>query len=71
MGWDFIDPADFFMFSQQGQFMAELTNTILAEELKKHEYAVIPGFLRRYAGRPGKDVFARRLRHHGRSSCAR
>ena len=31
MGWDFIDPADFFMFSQQGQFMAELTNTILAE----------------------------------------
>ena len=53
MGWDFIDPADFFMFSQQGQFMAELTNTILAEELKKHEYAVIPGF---YGAMPDGQV---------------
>ena len=44
MGWDFIDPADFFMFSQQGQFMAELTNTILAEEAKSTNTRSYPAF---------------------------
>lgn len=53
LGWDFIDPANFFVFSQQGVFQAELTNTILSEELKKHDYAVIPGF---YGAMPDGQV---------------
>ncbi|MGI6182828.1 MAG: aspartate kinase [Candidatus Fimadaptatus sp.] len=53
MGWDFIDPADFFVFSQQGVFQAELTNTILSEELRHHEHAVIPGF---YGAMPDGQV---------------
>ena len=53
LGWDFIDPADFFVFSQQGVFQAEITNTILSEELKKHEHAVIPGF---YGAMPDGQV---------------
>ena len=53
LGWDFVDPACCFMFSQQGQFMSELTNTVVAEELKKHDYAVIPGF---YGAMPDGQV---------------
>ena len=41
------------MFSQQGVFQAEITNTILSEELKKHEHAVIPGF---YGAMPDGQV---------------
>ena len=44
LGWDFIDAADVVRFDKQGAFAAEWTNRVLAEELKKHERAVIPGF---------------------------
>ena len=53
MGWDFIDPADYIVFSQQGVFQAELTNTILADELSHHEHGVIPGF---YGAMPDGQV---------------
>ncbi|MDL2289378.1 aspartate kinase [Clostridia bacterium OttesenSCG-928-F22] len=44
LGFDFIDPAQFIKFNAQGEFDAELTNTMLSQELQKHEKAVIPGF---------------------------
>ena len=44
MGWDFIDSAGFIKFDKHGRFAPEWTNEILSEELKKHEYAVVPGF---------------------------
>lgn len=53
LGWDFIDPFNCFMFSQQGMFQAELTNTILAEELRRHKNGVIPGF---YGAMPDGQV---------------
>jgi len=43
-GFDFIDPKDYIKFDTSGKFMAEETNALLAAELPKHEYAVIPGF---------------------------
>ncbi|NLF26406.1 MAG: aspartate kinase [Clostridiales bacterium] len=44
LGWDFIDAAGCVRFDKRGQFAPELTNRVLAEELKRHENAVIPGF---------------------------
>ncbi len=44
LGWDFIDAADVMKFDERGRFLPEPTNEILSAELKKHEYAVIPGF---------------------------
>ena len=44
LGWDFIDAADVMKFDERGRFLPEPTNELLAEELKKHHYAVIPGF---------------------------
>jgi len=53
LGWDFIDPADFIKFDRHGTFASEWTNETLAEELEKHERAVIPGF---YGSYPNGDV---------------
>ena len=53
LGWDFIDPRNFVKFDRQGVFAEEWTNTLLGEELKKHEYAVIPGF---YGSVPNGEV---------------
>ena len=53
LGWDFIDPADFIKFDRHGTFASEWTNETLAEELVKHERAVIPGF---YGSFPNGDV---------------
>jgi len=53
LGWDFIDAKDVIKFDRQGMFAAEWTNEILAEELKKHEYAVIPGF---YGSLPNGEI---------------
>ena len=53
LGWDFIDPRDFIKFDRQGQFAEEWTNQLLSEELKQHEYAVIPGF---YGSVPNGEV---------------
>lgn len=44
LGYDFIDPARFVHFFDNGVFDSERTNTLLAEELKKHPNGVIPGF---------------------------
>ena len=44
LGFDFIDPADVIFFGENGKFDDERTNKILGNVLKKHEYAVIPGF---------------------------
>ena len=53
LGWDFIDAADVIKFDERGRFLAEETNNILKEELKKHEYAVIPGF---YGAKPDGKI---------------
>jgi len=58
LGFDFIDPADVIFFSEDGKFDDERTNKILGNVLKKHEYAVIPGF---YGSMPNDTIktFAR------------
>ena len=44
LGYDFIDAENVIFFKDNGTFDEELTNKSMAEELKKHEHAVIPGF---------------------------
>lgn len=44
LGYDFIDAENVIFFKDNGTFDEEKTNTVLTEELKKHDYAVIPGF---------------------------
>ena len=44
LGYDFIDPANYLRFQDDGTFDAELTNTLLSAELARHENGVIPGF---------------------------
>ena len=53
LGWDFIDPAEIIKFDRQGNFAAEWSNQLAAERLKKHEYAVIPGF---YGSLPNGEI---------------
>ncbi|MBN7773011.1 aspartate kinase [Clostridium aminobutyricum] len=48
LGYDFVDTADFVLFDEKGRFLAEETNRVLGEELKKHERAVLPGFYGSY-----------------------
>ncbi len=44
LGFDFVDAADVIFFNEDGTLDSEKTNTVMAECLKKHEKAVIPGF---------------------------
>ena len=44
LGFDFIDAENVILFKDNGSFDDESTNEVLSEELKKHKYAVIPGF---------------------------
>lgn len=44
LGYDFIDPAQFVKFFDNGTYDSELSNSLLTEELKKHKNGVIPGF---------------------------
>ena len=44
LGFPFIDAENVIFFKEDGSFDEERTNAVLGEELKKHEYAVIPGF---------------------------
>lgn len=44
LGYDFVDTKDLIKFDRRGRVMMDETNELLAEELKKHERAVIPGF---------------------------
>ncbi len=53
LGFDFIDAAEVIFFNDNGQFDSERTNTVLSAELKKHEYAVIPGF---YGSMPNDTI---------------
>ena len=53
LGFDFIDAENVIFFKENGSFDQEKTNNILSEELKNHEYAVIPGF---YGGMPNGTV---------------
>lgn len=44
LGYTFIDSKDIIVFNADGKFMAEETNIKVKNKLKKHKYAVIPGF---------------------------
>ncbi len=44
LGFDFVDSSRIIRFDEKGRLMEDLTNKEIAEELKKHEKAVIPGF---------------------------
>ena len=44
LGFDFIDAENVIFFRDNGTFDEERTNAVLGDELKRHEYAVIPGF---------------------------
>ena len=44
LGFDFIDAENVIYFRENGTFDEEKTNTVLSEELRRHENAVIPGF---------------------------
>ena len=44
LGFQFIDAKKCIFFNDDGHFNADKTNEVLREYLKKHEYAVIPGF---------------------------
>ena len=63
LSYEFIDPADYIRFSEDGEFEAEVTNQLLGERLAKCENAVIPGFYGAYANgvvrtfsRGGSDI---------------
>jgi len=53
LGYDFVDAAGLILFDENGKFLSEETNEALAEELSKHEKAVIPGF---YGTTPNKKI---------------
>ena len=44
LGYDFVDPAGLIKFDERGRHLPVETNIALAEELSKHERAVVPGF---------------------------
>lgn len=44
LGWEFVEAADFVKFDDEGKFLSEETNSLLAKELQKYEHAVFPGF---------------------------
>jgi len=53
LGFDFIDPAYYVRFLDNGNFDAETTNALLSEELKNHKNGVIPGF---YGSMPNGSI---------------
>ena len=53
LGVNFVDTAGLILFDENGKFMEEETNQALAEELSKHERAVLPGF---YGTLPNKKI---------------
>ena len=53
LGYHFIDAESVIFFREDGSFDEERTNTVLAEELRRHERAVIPGF---YGSMPNGTV---------------
>lgn len=53
LGYDFVDTANLICFDERGKIMDEETDRKLADELKKHERAVIPGF---YGSKPDGSI---------------
>jgi len=53
LGFDFIDASDVIFFREDGVFDSEKTNEVLSAVLKRHEYAVIPGF---YGSMPNDTI---------------
>ena len=51
--FDFVDPAGYIRFDEQGQFDLDTTRELLSEKLSKSEYAVIPGF---YGSMPNDTI---------------
>lgn len=44
LNYEFVDPAEYIFFTENGDFDAERTNVLLGEKLIKLDNAVIPGF---------------------------
>jgi len=44
LGWDFVDAASGIFFDAEGKLDSEKTQRQLGDILKRHEYAVVPGF---------------------------
>ncbi len=44
LGYEFVDPADYICFTEDGTFDADKTNELLSKKLENIERAVIPGF---------------------------
>ncbi|GAB1477236.1 aspartate kinase [Bacillota bacterium] len=53
LGYDFVDTAGLICFDERGKLLDEESNQRLAEELQKHERAVIPGF---YGSKPDGSI---------------
>ncbi len=53
LDFDFIDAADVIFFREDGVFDSEKTNEVLSAELRRHPYAVIPGF---YGSMPNDTI---------------
>ncbi|MBQ7989638.1 MAG: aspartate kinase [Oscillospiraceae bacterium] len=51
--FDFVDPAAYIRFDEQGQFDLETTRELLSKKLAESEYAVIPGF---YGSMPNDTI---------------
>ena len=53
LGYEFIDASEVIKFDENGNFLSEETNQVLADRLSKVERAVIPGF---YGARPDGTI---------------
>lgn len=59
LGMDFVDSQDLIKFDASGRLLKEETDRLLAEELEKHERAVIPGFYGSISGDNIVKTFSR------------
>ncbi|MEG0229079.1 MAG: aspartate kinase, partial [Oscillospiraceae bacterium] len=53
LGFDFINAADVIFFDDKGVYDSQKTMEIFSKELKKHDYAVVPGF---YGSMPNDTI---------------
>ncbi len=44
LGYQFLDAAEVIFFDENGEFLADKTNEVLAERMKEYENVVLPGF---------------------------
>lgn len=59
LGYDFVDTQELIRFDSKGRLLAEETNLALANELAKHERAVLPGFYGGYENTGEICLFSR------------